>query len=340
MAAPLEFLLVGGSGFMGRHVASALLAAGHRVTVLSRGRRRPLEGATVLTADRCEPASLAAALENGRFDATADFLVYDAADLERLEPAHSAALGRYVMISTGQVYLVTDDVRPPFREVDAERPLAMEPLAGTRDHGEWRYGAGKRRAEQALRGLRGTHGVPGVALRLPIVQGEGDGSLRLWSYLERMLDGGPLVLPDGGRRPTRFLYAGDLAQALVRLAGSPPPREAVYNLAQPDVVPLRAFLERVAGCAGLEPRFVDAPWEDCRAAGLDEDFSPYAGAWTSILDPSRAAAEWGLLGTRLDDYLPRVVRWHLEHRPAQSHRGYSQRPRERELAARLAGAAR
>jgi hypothetical protein len=34
------------------------------------------------------------------------------------------------------------------------------------------------------------------------------------------------------------------------------------------------------------------------------------------------------------------VRWHLDHRPPLSHLGYAQRDRERELAARLEGAAR
>lgn len=340
MSAPLEVLLIGGSGFMGRHTVRALLAARHRVTVLSTGRRPAVPGATMLTADRRDLASLAAALENRRFDFTVDFQVFDAEDLERLLLVPYAALGRYVMISTGQVYLVAEGAEPPYLEEDAQRAVRPEPEPGTRDHANWSYGLGKRRAELALLALRGTHGVRGVSLRLPIVQGEEDGSLRLWAYLERMLDGGPLVLPDGGARLTRFLDAGDLARTLVRLAESPPPRGAIYNLAQPEVLTLRDFLERAARAANLTPRFVDASWEDCRAAGLDEWFSPYAGKWVSVIDPSRAAAEWGFLGTRVDEYLPRIVRWHLEHRPEKSDEGYAQRPRELELAARLAGAAR
>src|SRR5436853_406386 len=83
------------------------------------------------------------------------------------------------------------------REEDAERPVSPEPAADIRDHAEWRYGVGKRRAERALSALRGTHGMRAMALRLPIVQGEGDPSLRLWAYLERLLDGGPILLPDG-----------------------------------------------------------------------------------------------------------------------------------------------
>lgn len=340
MSAALEVLLIGGSGFMGRIAAEALLAAGHRVTILSRGTRAPVAGATALPADRGDSASLGAALAHRRFDFTVDFLVYDSADIERLLLVPYTALGRYVMISTGQVYLVTDGIQPPFLEEMAEGPVIEAPPADHENFPGWAYGVGKRRAERTLFALRGTHGVRGVALRLPIVTGEGDGSLRLWAYLERMLDGGPIVLPDGGAQRTRHLDARDLARTLVMLAASDPPRNAAYNLAQPDVVPLRTLLERVAHAAGVTPRFVDASWDECHAAGLDRMFSPYAGKWASVLDPSRAAAEWGFLGTRSDEYIPRIVRWHLEHRPEHSDEGYAQRGAELELAARLAGAAR
>jgi len=97
---------------------------------------------------------------------------------------------------------------------------------------------------------------------------------------------------------------------------------------------LRAFLERAAEIAGLSPRWIDATWAECHEAGLDEDFSPYAGRWRSTLDPSRAATELGFVGTRTEDYLSGVVQWHLEHR-GPSHHGYVLRQRELELASRL-----
>jgi nucleoside-diphosphate-sugar epimerase len=175
--------------------------------------------------------------------------------------------------------------------------------------------------------------VRATILRLPIVQGEGDGSLRLWAYLERLLDGGPLVLPDGGARVVRHLYAGDVTAAILRVLDQPP-REGVYNLAPPDTLTLRELLVRVAALAGVSPRFVDVPWDDLLAAGLTRWFSPYAGPWSSVLDPARAAASWGLAGTRIEDYLPRVVRWHLENRPTESHPGYEHRALELEVARR------
>ncbi len=340
MPAAREFLLAGGSGFMGTHVARGLMARGHQVTVFSRGHRDPVKGATMVTADRRDPAGVAAALRGRRFDLTVDFVVYDAPDLDWLARVPAASLGRFIMISTGQVYLVGEGAGPPYVEDDVRRPISAEPAAGEYEKGSWRYGVGKRRAEQALVNMGQTHGVRAIALRLPIVQGEGDGSLRLWAYLERMMDGGALVLPEGGRRLIRHLDAGDLAPVMERLAEGPPPEQAAYNLAQPDVVPLRVFLERVAEAAGVAARFVEAPWDACRAAGLDESFSPYAGAWSSLLDPARATADLGFTGTRSDGYLPRVVRWHLERRPPVSHGGYAQRERELELVAALAGPGR
>ena len=337
MPVSLDILLIGGSGFLGRPTANALIEAGHRVTVLTRGTHDSPSGVETMAADRGDRAALARALEGRRFDLTVDFVAYDSIDIEGLLFVPYAALGRYVMISTGQVYMVTAGARPPFREDDAEGDVLPEPEPGSADHGQWSYGAGKRRAERTLLGLRATHGVRAVILRLPIMQGEGDGSGRLWSYLERMIDGRPIVLPDGGRQPARFLHCGDVARALAWLAIHPP-RASVYNLAQPDVPTLRDYLSLVARTGGFEPGFVEASWAECLAAGLDNAFSPFAGKWRSLLDPARATTEWDFVAARSEEYLPRTVAWHLDHRPA-SHPGYAQRDRELALASRVASGA-
>jgi nucleoside-diphosphate-sugar epimerase len=210
-----------------------------------------------------------------------------------------------------------------------------EPPPGTRDHANWVYGTGKRRAEAALRRLRASHGVRATALRLPVVQGEADDSRRLWAYLERMLDGGPVLLPDGGHDPVRFVYAGDVAAALVLLAEGAPAEAAEYNLAQPDEPTLREFLGRVASAAGVEPRFVDVPAERWEAAGLDLQASPYSGRWCSRPDPARAALEWGFRARTSAEYLPEVVAAHLAEPRGPSHPGYAQRAAELELARQI-----
>jgi nucleoside-diphosphate-sugar epimerase len=323
---------------MGARTTRALLAAGHDVTTLTRGASDPPAGARALVADRRDRDALAAALDGARFDLTVDFCAFDSADVEHLLLAPYAALGRYVLISSGQVYLVTEANDMPFREVDSARALIAEPDEGTPDHAQWRYGVGKRRVEGAALALRESHGVRATVLRLPVIHGAGDPSLRLWAYLERMLDGGPLLLADGGTRPVRYLHVDDVARMILRLVEVGRVREPVYNLAQPEIVTLREFLEHVARCAGREPNFIDVAADELERAGLEASFSPLAGRWTSVLDPALAAADLGFDATRLDAWLPAVVRAHVENRPSRSHAGYAQRAVEIDVSTRLASA--
>ena len=336
----MRILLLGGSGLLSGAALAAFLDEGHDVTALTRG-GRPLPARprlTVLTADRRDAGALADVLRGQRFDLTAVFLAYDAADVKRLFEIPAFEPGRLAMISSGQVYLVGTSPRPPFREADADSPLSPEPAAGTRDHGEWTYGVGKRAAEAALRELALTRGVSALALRLPVIQGEADGhaSRRLWAWLERMRDGGPVLLPEGGEQRVRFLYAADAARALVTLAGTERwPDEPALNLAQPDEPTLREFLEQVAAAAGMVPRFVPVSSAELERAGLADTCAPYWGRWCSRPDPSRALDRFGFRTRRVAEYLPSVVRAHLAEAPSESHPGYAHRARVLELAARL-----
>ncbi|MDD2805761.1 MAG: NAD-dependent epimerase/dehydratase family protein [Elusimicrobiales bacterium] len=339
MAKKLNVLLLGGSGLLSGAARGAFLAAGHSVTVLSRGTRALPEhpGLSTLLADRKDPAALAAALRGKTFDLTVDFLAYTGEDVAGLFSVPGFIPGRLAMISTGQVYLVTDNRRQPYGEADSQAPLMPEPPRETRDWREWNYGVGKRAAEAALLRFSKERGVPALALRLPVVQGEADGqaSRRLWAWLQRLRDGGPVLLPEGGVQPVSFIYAGDAAAALLRLAGMPAwPALPALNLAQPGETSLKEFLELAAAGAGLKPNFVPVSAAALAAAGLADTCAPYWGRWCSRLDPSAAfALGFKTRGPR--EYLPAVVRAHLANPPSTPHDGYARRAEELTLAAQL-----
>lgn len=331
-------LLLGGSGLLGGPVARALRDAGHAVTVVSRGRRGVAGGVRHLEADRTDARALAGALRGERFDLAVDFLAYRGSDVDQVLSLPSTPIERYVLVSSGQVYLVAAERRPPSREPDGGLPLMPEPPPGTRDHGQWQYGVGKREAEARLRERSPARGGGDLVLRLPVVQGAGDPSRRLWAYLERMLDGGPLLLPGGGRHPVRFVWAEDVAGVIASLAGGAAPPGRTYNLAQPDEPWLRDLLTAAAGVLGVPARFVDCSEADLAAAGLDHRVSTYSGPWCSRPDPALAARELSFHGTPSSRWLPEVVRAHRAEAAPESHPGYEQRPRELALAARLGAA--
>ena len=331
----MRILLLGGSGLLSGAALRAFVRAGHDVSVLTRGEQPVTPGVSHLQADRKDAVSLRAALEGGRFDFTADFLAFGGGDVERLLTVPGFVPGRLVAISSGQVYLVTAAPEPPFREEAAGRPLMPEPASGTRDHDEWKYGMGKRAMEAALASAAG---LQTLALRIPVVQGEADrgSSRRLWAWIERMLDGGPVLLPEGGRQVVRFVYAGDVAEALLALATSPSwPAGRALNFAQPAELPLRAFLERVASLAGVAPKFVDVDRASLERAGLADSCAPYWGRWCSRPDPARALSTLGVRPRAVDEYLPGVVRAHLEPPRPVSHPGYARRAEEIALARSL-----
>jgi nucleoside-diphosphate-sugar epimerase len=333
---PRRVLIVGGTGFIGGCVARALAAHGDTVVTLARG---PYEGPThVLLADRRDANALARVLAGQSFDATLDFAAYDGAGVEALAAVPSFSPGRYLLISTGQVCLVGTGTTMPYREEEGTTPLRPEPPAGTHEHRSWAYGVGKRAAEAAATALAERRGWEVTILRLPIVLGAGDTSLRTWAWLERFLDGGPVLLPDGGERPLRFLWSEDVATAIERLLDLRPPSR-VYHLAQPDILPLRDVLARMAALAGRDVRFIAVDRAQLEAAGIGPEILPYAGRWASVLDPTRAEREWGFRGTSLERYLPEVVRAHLEHPPATSDMGYHARPLELALAKTLENSA-
>ena len=172
-------------------------------------------------------------LAGRRFDAAVDFAVFRGEEAAEAVRTLANRVGHYVMISTGQVYLVREPRPAPAREPDYEGPLMVAP-ASSRDREEWDYGIGKRAAEDVLGEAWARDGFPSTRLRLPMVNGERDYFRRLEGYLWRLLDGGPLILPDGGDRPMRHVYGAAVARTIVSLLGRRPTFGEAYNLAQDE----------------------------------------------------------------------------------------------------------
>jgi len=324
----MDVLVIGGNRFVGQLVAWRLLAGGHRVSLLNRGRLPDPFGDRVerLRGDRTT-ADLDRLLRDRRFDAAVDLAAYSGEDGRRAAEVLGGRVGHYLMVSTGQVYLVRVGCPRPARETDYEGPLMPRP-ADPADHEDWEYGMGKRACEDALAEAAAA-GFPATRVRIPMVNGERDHLRRIEGYLWRLVDGGPVIVPDGGGHRVRHVYGGEVARFLCELLGRRETFGQAYNLAQEETPTLLELLKGLRERLGSRAELVPVPAEQLRAAGLEPvDVSPFSGRWMSFLDPARAGEELGFRHASLDRALSSIVASFLAHPPADRPAGYAARARE------------
>ncbi len=329
----MHVLVIGGTRFMGKLLVWRLLARGDRVTLLNRGTLPdPFgDGVERLQGDRTT-REFDALLSDRTFDAAVDLAAYTGEDGRRAAAVLAGRVGHYAMISTGQVYLVRDRCPAPSREEDYDGPVIARP-SDPRDHWDWEYGVGKRACEDALAAAHARSGFPATRIRIPMVNGERDTYRRLERYLWRLLDGGPLLLPDGGGHRVRHVYAGEVARFLAELLGRAETFGRAYNLAQEEAPTLAELVERLRAMLGSRAEIVPVPSERLRAAGFDPaDLSPFSGRWMSLVDPSRVRGELGFRHEPLESYLGKILACFLAHTPADRPPQDARRDEERSLA--------
>ncbi|HUK95708.1 MAG TPA: NAD-dependent epimerase/dehydratase family protein [Gaiellaceae bacterium] len=277
----MRAIVTGGAGFIGSHVAGALLARGDEVTVvddLSTGKRENVpEGAVLEIVDIREP------LEDLFEGAEACFHLAAQADVrvsvER--PDHDAGVNvlgtisvleaarrhgaQVVFASTGGA--IYGECEGPASEDAERRPLSP-------------YGVSKLAGEEYLAAYNRLYGTQHVALRYGNVYGprqdpKGEAGV-VAIFLSRLAAGeAPRIFGDG-LQTRDYVYAGDVAQATLAAVG----REGVFNVGtgqETSVVELYELCRRVAG-SELQPEFA--------AARLGE-------LQRSVLDVSRAERELG-----------------------------------------------
>jgi len=255
----MHTLVIGGTQFMGRGVVERLVARGHEVAVLHRRDHHDL-GAEVrnLQADRGDLATVSSLLRRERFDAVVD-MAYDwqsgtpASHVEAAARSCGDQLQRYVFMSSIAAYGPGLDHRE------------SDPLAPDDDPNP--YVRHKASAERLLFRMHQESGFPAVSFRPPFVHGPRQLFYREQFFWDRLHDGRPIVLPDGGEAPMQWAYVADVADACVRAIEVPAAAGQAFNIAHVERTTQRTFVEALARVAGLEPGFVAVPRAAIVAAG-------------------------------------------------------------------------
>ena len=305
-------LVIGGAGFIGTAACKELMRRG--VETIAAGRtERPYGTFTSYVAfDRTDEAQLKRALETTEPDVVLDLACWEPSEVEAVIRNFKGE--RYVFVSAGIVYPDLDG--RPAREDDFV-PLDGDPPA------EIDYQQGKRWCETLLMGSA----LQWTVVRPPAVFGPADRTLRIAAYIQRVADGGPLLVPEETyERQLGLAWNKDIGYACALACDvRKDARGKAYN-AGFEGVSLRDLVEGIARALGVEARVHQVPFKE-----LSEDSCPYASAPERpggyVID--RARTELGFEPSALEDALAETLAWYRVARP--SHPGYANRAAELEL---------
>jgi nucleoside-diphosphate-sugar epimerase len=306
-------LVLGGAGFIGVAACKELMRRG--VETIAAGRKdRPYGTFTSYVAfDRTDEEQLKRALEQVEPDVLLDLACYQPGEVEAAARHFKGA--RYIFVSTG-VYPHLNG--RPAREEDF-LPLEGDP-PDTLDYLE-----GKRWCETVL---ARSDVFPWTVIRPPAVFGPADHTLRIAAYIQRVEDGGPLLVPaESYERQAGLSWVKDIgfACALACDLRKDTTRKA-YNAAF-EGVSVRDLIEGIARAMGKPIRLHPMPFAD-----LPDGASPYGPdprrSAGYVLD--RARGELGFEPSALEDALAETLAWYRVAHP--SHPGYANRAKELAIA--------
>jgi nucleoside-diphosphate-sugar epimerase len=241
----MKVLILGGTRFVGRYVAQRLLDGGAEVTLLNRG----VTGASIARAktvigDRSTPDGLGG-LGDSRFDAVLDLSAYFSdwtrAAAERL----AGRVAHYVFISSGAVYRPSAEY--PWPETT---PFGPVPMWGG-------YGREKVASERLLWEAHAQGRFAVTSFRLPFILGPGNFADRESFVFGRLEASRPILLPGGGTALNQFVYADDVARALVATLERPGTSGGhAFNCAHANPITNRGWVELCADVLGLTAEVV------------------------------------------------------------------------------------
>jgi nucleoside-diphosphate-sugar epimerase len=306
----MRVLVIGGTLFIGRALVTALLRAGHEVTILHRKAGHDLgKRVREIVGDRNDPASLKTSLAEARFETVFDN-VYDwqrgttAAQVEGTARACGDHLIRYVYMSSVAAY--GDGLN--HHEGDALAP----------DNHPDSYVRNKAMSERALFRLHQRTGFPVVTLRPPYIYGPGNPFYREAFFWDRLRDNRPIILPGDGRRLMQFVYVHDLVEACMKSIDVPLAAGNAFNVANPRPITQFDLVQALADAAGKTPHFVRiSRARILQAGGHPKGPNLYFGVYfdmppiTQVIN--KAQRVLGLRPTPFDEGLKETYRWYLRH---------------------------
>ncbi len=283
----MRMLITGGAGFIGSHLAEALLDGGHEVFTLDDLSTGAIENIAHLkgrprfhyTIDSVFNEPLVAELVD-RVDVVFHLAAAVGVKLIVQEPVrtietnvhgtevilrNAAKKKKTVFIaSTSEVYGKSTSV--PFHE-DAD--LVM----GATTRHRWAYACSKALDEFLALAYWKEKSLPIVIVRFFNTVGPrqtGQYGMVVPTFARQALSGEPITVFGDGTQSRSFTYVGDVVWALLRLMSEPRAVGEVFNVGNAEEVAIRALAERIKDVSASRSPIVTIPYDQAYEAGFED----------------------------------------------------------------------
>lgn len=256
----MKALVTGGTGFVGAHLTSRLLADGHDVRLLdlspgAEGDALREAGAQLVLGSVTDPKVVEGAVQGVEvvFHLASGFRAIHAA--ERDYWSTDVAGTRNVLEAAARhgarrvVHCSTQGVHGSLAETpgDEDSPIAPQDYYC---HTKWH-------AEKVCHEFI-ERGLDVVILRPTSIYGPGD--LFGWAKLHRMVRSGRFIMLGGGRTLNHPVYVGNFVDALLLGAEEPAASGRTYIIADEDYVELNELVRAVGRASGVDVRIINLPF--------------------------------------------------------------------------------
>jgi 2'-hydroxyisoflavone reductase len=315
----LRILILGGTRFLGPHVAEYALARGHTLTFFNRGKTNPgvLPQVERIEGDRNGQLG---GLEGRRWDAVIDNSGYIPRHVRLSAALLRESVPHYLFISSVSVYAgftqPNDEASPVGKLADA----TVETVDGAT------YGPLKALCEEAVVAAYGADAS--TVIRPGLIVGPGDNTDRFTWWPARAARGGDFAAPGVPADPVQFVDVRDLAAFTVqaierRVAGtfnvlSPPGQWTIGNVVEQSA----AAAQRIAAPATPpRPVWIPADFLAAQKVAAWSDmpvWAPSTGEEAAFAQTSAARAlAAGLTIRPLEGTVADTLRWHLDRPEAE-----------------------
>ncbi|MFW5846325.1 MAG: SDR family oxidoreductase [Planctomycetota bacterium] len=240
----MRALFIGGTGNISSACSRLALEQGWELHLLNRGRSgSTIPGATSIVADITDEAAVAAAIGDTRYDVVANFIAFDAADIERDHRLFGSRCGQYIFVSSASAYQ-----KPQGHYLVTESTPLVNPY--------WEYSRKKIAAELACQRLFRDSGFPITIVRpsltydtvIPLTLA----SWTDWTMIQRMRDGKPVIVPGDGSTLWTITHSADFAIAFLGLMGHHKAIGDSFHITSDEVLNWNQIHELTAAAAGVD----------------------------------------------------------------------------------------